>query len=141
MIYKSVDIPINYSSETVRLESTANDVPLTAAFANGSVSFRAVCDPSVTPTVVYNDNEIVPIDGVYTIDNVNKDSVINVTASGMSSAQNHAPGVGLNGEDLTTYNADVFTKNIWEGDTVYHEAVMFANTSDGIKHHKPLVSR
>ena len=132
MIYKSVDIPINYSSETVRLESTANDVPLTAAFADGSVSFRAVCDPSVTPTVVYNDNEIVPIDGVYTIDNVNKDSVINVTASGMSTAQNHAPGVGLNGEDLTTYNADVFTKNIWEGDTVYHEAVMFANTSDGI---------
>ncbi len=32
---------------------------------------------------------------------------------------------------LSKYNSEVFMKPIWSGDTVYHEAVMFADTADG----------
>ena len=32
---------------------------------------------------------------------------------------------------LNKYDSDIFMKPIWEGDTVYHEAVMFVDSADG----------
>ncbi len=33
--------------------------------------------------------------------------------------------------NLSEYNSEVFMQPIWSGNTVYHEAVMFADTADG----------
>ncbi|MBE6761922.1 MAG: hypothetical protein E7551_06505 [Ruminococcaceae bacterium] len=130
MVRKTLNVPVNYSTEAVRLEPANANKPLTAAIQGDTVSFKAVCDASVTPTVKYGDTQLTPVDGVYTI-TVTADDELTVTAEGVTDAQNHAPGVGLNGEDLTKYDADVFSKPVWEGDTVYHEAVMFVNSYDG----------
>ena len=130
LVYKTIDIPVNYSNEAVRLEPANANKPLTAAIQGDTVEFKAVCDASVIPTVKYGENELTPVDGIYTI-TVTADDELTVTTEGVTAAQNHVPGVGLKGEDLTTYNADVFSTPVWEGDTVYHEAVMFVNSSDG----------
>lgn len=130
MVYKTINIPINYATEAVRLEPANPQKPLTAAIQGDTLNFKAMCDASVTPTVKYGEKVIAPTDSVYSI-TVNATDALTVTAEGLTSAQNHAPGVGLNGENLTNYNADVFDKAPWEGDTVYHEAVMFVNSMDG----------
>ena len=130
MIYKTIDIPINYSNEAVRLEPVNAAKPLTAAIQGDTVEFKALCDASVTPTIKYGENVLNSVDGVYSI-TVTADDALTVTTEGVTAAQNHAPGVGLNGENLTKYDADVFMNKIWEGDTVYHEAVMFVNSVDG----------
>lgn len=131
MIFKTVNIPITYQNETVRLVTTADSDPFTAARINNTVTFRAECDSTVTPTVQYGDTVLTADEnGLYTV-TVTESDAITVTTTGQTSAQDHAPGVGLNGEDLTKYDPDVFMTDIWECQTVYHEAVMFADTSDG----------
>ena len=131
MIYKTVNIPVNYSTEAIRLESTNQNKPLSAVMFGDSVSFKALMDSSVTATITYGDKVLTPENGIYTIDRVNSTDELKVVASGVSAAQNHAPGVGLGGEDLTKYDSDLYMNKVWEGDTVYHEAVMFVNSSDG----------
>ena len=130
MIYNTVNIPIEYSTEAVRLETTNAATSLNSAVVGDAISFKAVCDSSVTPTVTYGGTTLTPVDGVYTI-TVASNKALVVTATGMTDAQNHAPGVGLDGEDLTKYDSNVYMNKVWEGDTVYHEAVMFVNSSDG----------
>ncbi len=130
MIYKTIDIPVNYSNEAVRLEPVNASKPLTAAIQGDTVEFKALCDASVTPTIKYGENVLNSVDGVYSI-TVTADDELTVTTEGVTAAQNHAPGVGLGGENLTKYDADVFMNKIWESDTVYHEAVMFVNSVDG----------
>ena len=130
MIYNTVNIPIEYSTEAVRLEPTNAATSLNSAVVGDAISFKAVCDSSVTPNVTYGGTTLTPVDGVYTI-TVASNKALVVTATGMTDAQNHAPGVGLGGEDLTKYDSNVYMNKVWEGDTVYHEAVMFVNSSDG----------
>ena len=130
MIYKTIDIPVNYSNEAVRLEPVNAAKPLTAAIQGDTVEFKALCDASVTPTVKYGETVLDSVDGVYSI-TVTADDELTVTTEGVTAAQNHAPGVGLGGENLTKYDADIFMNKIWESDTVYHEAVMFVNSVDG----------
>ena len=128
-VIKTVNIPVEYTTEAVRLEPlNGNNTFANAIFAS-ELSFKAVCDSSVTPTVYYGEKVVTPVDGIYTI--TVADETLRVEATGMTAAQNHAPGVGLNGEDLTKYDADLFLENIWEGDTIYHESVMFTDSLDG----------
>ena len=132
MIFKTENIPVNYANEAVRLVTENDSDPFNAARVGNQVTFRAQCDSTVNPTVTYGENVVEPdVSGIYTI-TVVKGSSISVTTDGQSEAQNHAPGVGMNGEDLTKYDPDVYMNKIWEGNTVYHEPVMFAQSSDGI---------
>ena len=131
IVYKTINIPINYSNEAVRLESVNPNKPLSAAILEEKLEFKALCDSSVTPIVKYGTNVLAAKNGIYTII-VTEDDTLTVTTEGTTEAQNHLPNLGLNGEDLTTYNEEVFSNKIWQGDTIYHEAVMFANSSDGI---------
>lgn len=126
VIERRINVPVSYQNETVRLVPANPDKPLTSAVVGDTLGFKAEYDDSITPSIVYDDATITPdANGIYTI--VVKDlAKISVTSTGQTAAQNHAPGVGLNGEDLTTYNQEVYSAPIWEGDTVYHEAVMFA---------------
>ena len=131
MIFKTENIPVNYTNEAVRLVTENDSDPFNAARVGNEVTFRAQCDSTVTPTVTYGGVPVNPVDGLYTI-TVVRGSSISVTTTGQTAAQNHAPGVGLNREDLTKYDPDVYMNKIWEGTTVYHEPVMFAQSSDGI---------
>ena len=131
MIFKTENIPVNYTNEAVRLVTENDSNPFNAARVGNQVTFRAQCDSTVTPTVTYGEDVVTPVDGLYTI-TVVKGNSISVTTTGQTAAQTHAPGVGVNGEDLTKYDPDVYMNKIWEGTTVYHEPVMFAQSSDGI---------
>ncbi len=126
VLYRSVNIPISYETEAVRISPVNAKKLLTDAMVGDTVSFKAECDETVTPTITY-DGETLTTDsnGYYSIE-IKDDASLSVTSTGQTAAQSHAPGVGLNGEDLTTYNQEVYSSPIWEGDTVYHEAVMFA---------------
>lgn len=130
MIFKTENISVNYENEAVRLVTENDSDPFKAARVGSQVTFRAECDSTVTPTVKYGNDVLTPVDGIYTI-TVVKGSSISVTTGGQTAAQTHAPGVGLNGEDLTKFDPDVYMNKIWEGNTVYHEPVMFAKSSDG----------
>lgn len=128
-----------YSNEAARVEA-ATGYSLETAAVGSELKFTVAKDDSVSATVTYAGAAVTPdADGVYTVV-VQEDAKLSVTTTGQSAAQTHAPGVGLNGEDLTTYNADVHTSPVWQGDTVYQEAVMFYNTSDGyVKTEKSLL--
>lgn len=130
MIFKTENISVNYENEAVRLVTENDSDPFKAARVGSQVTFRAECDSTVTPTVKYGNDVLTPVDGIYTI-TVVKGKSISVTTGGQTAAQTHAPGVGLNGEDLTKFDPDVYMNKIWEGNTVYHEPVMFAQSSDG----------
>lgn len=109
-------ISIQYQTEAVRL-----------VFAEDGNTFTAEHSATVAPTITYNDTVITPdASGVYTLPAIRETDQLTVSATGMAAGQNHAPGVGLSGEDLTSYNPDLFSHPVWEGDTVYHEAVMFS---------------
>ncbi len=123
-------IKIEYLNEAVRLESIG-EKSFENLSLNEVISFKALCDNKVTPIIKYNGCEVKATDFIYTI-TVTENGVLTVDALGLTVGQNHKVGVGLNGEDLTAYNPEVFMKPVWEGDTVYHEAVMFADSADGI---------
>lgn len=130
-LYRSVNVPISYQTEAVRISPSNDKKSLTSAMVGDTVAFYAECDETVTPTVTYGDQTLtVDANGLYSIV-VTDDDTLSVTSIGQTDAQNHAPGVGLDGKDLTKYDDDVFMNKVWQGDTVYHEAVMFVNSSDG----------
>ena len=139
VIYKTHEVAVNYTNETVRLEETDEKNPISNALVGKPLTFKALCDKDVVPTVKYGETVLTPSDGIYTIDSVNQTDELTVTTTGQTEAQDHEIGVGVNGEDLTKYNCadgtvneDVVYSPYWEGDTVYHEAVMFTNSEDGI---------
>jgi hypothetical protein len=127
---KIINLSVSYLTEAIRLEPIDEANSFSEAVIGEALHFVAACDKNVTPIVTYDNEAVLPINGVYTI-TVREGAKLSVNAKGITPALTHLPGVGLNGEDLTSYNQEVFMKNIWEGDTVYHEAVMFANTTDG----------
>lgn len=119
-----------YITEAVRLEFIG-DIAFDSVKTGDNIHFRALCDSSVTPVIEYNGEKITAKNSVYTV-SVVENGVLTVDAVGMTDCQNHKAGVGLGGEDLTSYNHDLFMKPFYEGDTVYHEAVMFSDSADGI---------
>ncbi len=109
-------ISVNYKTEAVRL-----------IFSEDGNTFTAEHDQTVTPTISCNGTPLVCDEsGIYTLPKMSENEILTVSAVGISDAQNHAPGVGLLGEDLTTYNPELFSHPIWAGEISYHEAVMFA---------------
>lgn len=121
---------ISYSTEAVRLEAIG-EINFENAKANDKLSFKALCGKAVMPVISYCGKKIAVKDGIYTV-TVCENALLTVDAENLPKGLMHKVGVGLNGEDLTCYNDEVFMKNVWEGDTVYHEAVMFSNSADGI---------
>ncbi len=123
-------IKIEYLNEAVRLERIDGD-GFENLFENQEISFEALCYSKITPIVFYNGKEVVCEKDFYTV-KVVKNGVLTVDAKSLPKGLRHKVGVGLNSENLTEYNPEVFMKPVWEGDTVYHEAVMFADSADGI---------
>lgn len=65
--------------------------------------------------------------GVYTV-TVPETMEISLNISGTYSDSLPAAGKGKNGETLDGYDEEIAMKEIWYGDTVYHESVLFYNS-------------
>ena len=65
--------------------------------------------------------------GVYTV-TVPETMEITLNISGTYSDSLPAAGKGKNGETLDSYDEETAMKEIWYGDTVYHESVLFYNS-------------
>ena len=61
----------------------------------------------------------------------NGSSELSVETSNNPYLQKHEAGKTVDGKDLTAYREEVHQSSIWQGNTVYHESVMFYNSSDG----------
>ena len=96
-------------------------------------SFTVITEPDITTPAVSVAGEALTADekGVYSfIPTAN--STIKIDC-GAADEGKPAHGKDYEGRDLTKYNADVYLKNIWEGDTVYHETAMFMTGKDTVK--------
>ena len=99
---------------------------------NQEYSFKVIAEPGATPTVSVG-GEVLTADanGVYTFIPTG-DTEIKIDCGAMDEGK-PAHGKDYEGRDLTKYNRDVYLENIWEGDTVYHETVLFLKDKDTAK--------
>lgn len=70
--------------------------------------------------------------GVYAV-TVTETMKISINISGIYSDSLPAAGKGKNGETLDSYDKETAMKEIWYGDTVYHESVLFYDSDIGGK--------
>lgn len=127
-----MQLTVEYKDETVRLTDLEGNDLNAEVTVQQSLQFKALCANGVTPVVKAGSATLTADEnGVYSYEVGESNFTLAVLGSGMTAAQNHAVGVGLNGEDLTTYNAEVFSAPLWQGSTSYQEAAMFFNTIDG----------
>ncbi|MBR3594138.1 MAG: hypothetical protein IKL44_05640, partial [Clostridia bacterium] len=90
--------------------------------ATGSeYSFTLDKAAGTTATVVHNDSAVVAVDGVYTI---TLDSANDIIVSLDNDDEYPEAGKDFEGNSLTAYNHDLYTKNIWDGEIVYHETAL-----------------
>ena len=131
-VQPKAQLTVEYKDETVRLTDLEGNDLNAEVTVQQSLRFKALCANGVTPVVKAGSATLTADEnGVYSYEVGESNFTLTVSGSGMTPAQNHAVGVGLNGEDLTTYNAEVFSAPIWQGSTSYQEAAMFFNTIDG----------
>lgn len=131
-VQPKVQLTVEYKDETVRLTDLEGNDLNAEVTVQQSLQFKALCANGVTPVVKAGSATLTADEnGVYSYEVGESNFTLTVSGSGMTAAQNHAVGVGLNGEDLTTYNAEVFSAPLWQGSTSYQEAAMFFNTIDG----------
>lgn len=91
---------------------------------NQEYSFKVISEPDTTPVVSVG-GEVLTADenGVYTFLPTG-DTEIKIDC-GAADEGKPAHGKDYEGRDLTKYNPEVYLTNLWEGDTVYHESVLF----------------
>lgn len=95
-------------------------------------SFKVISEPDTTPVVSVGGEEIIPDEiGIYSFMPTG-DTEITIDC-GAADEGKLAHGKDYEGRDLTKYNSDVYLKNIWQGDTVYHETAMFLKGKDTVK--------
>ena len=94
-------------------------------------SFEVITEPGLTPTVYIN-NEGITADenGIYTVVPT-KNLSIKIDCN--DNEVRPMNGKDYEGNDLTKYNRDLYLKSFDEGETVYHESVMFYEGRDTAK--------
>ncbi len=126
----SVDLSttVNYCDETVKLKAL-DGYDMSAAVENAAFCFKACHDEDITPVITYGGETVTPVKGIYTVI-PDADKTLEVDGTGdLSEVRDHAVGTYDN-KTLTQYSADTASVAIWEGETVYHESVMFYDTTD-----------
>ncbi len=116
--------------------STASSVELITAtpdtiFPGDKVKFKVFTADNLTPKVEVNANIINPDEnGDYSFV-ADKKVEIKVKCDGDDKRRD--ANIDKEGNDLSRYNADIAALPIWEGDTVYHENLLFVPGRDTAK--------
>ena len=102
------------------VNGSANDYVI----AGEEYFFKVISEPGTTPVVSVSDTVLTPdASGVYSFIPTGV-SEIKIDC-GVADKGKPLSGKDMNGNDLTKYNRDIYLKSFVEGDTVYHESVMF----------------
>lgn len=122
---------VNIESKNNATILPVNNSNIDFAIEKVEYSFKVITEPGLTPTVSF-DNEVINADenGVYTVvptENMN----IKIDCNDNEVRPMH--GKDYQGNDLTKYDRDLYLKSFDEGDTVYHESVMFYEGRDTAK--------
>lgn len=120
MPYKQCNIKVN-------TKTSSSVTPVYGTFDSAAlgeeVAFRVVTEPGLTPTVTVNGVTVTADStGVYSFVAV-ADNVIQVVCDGDETRRDAA--LDKDGNDLSSYQRDLYLTPVWEGDTVYHEPVLF----------------
>ena len=108
----------------------------TVAIGN-TYSFTLQHAEGLVPTVTYSGSAVEAVDGVYS---VVLDGSKEIAVSMSNDDSYPEPGKDMDGNSLTEYNNALYTKPVWEGDTVYHENAVFYTDRDAIKLTYPIDS-
>lgn len=123
-------VTVKYLDEGARLTTVAG-TPFAESFLGATTEFTVEKAQSAAVTVQYGGKELTPNEkGIYSVKN-NGSSELSVETSNNPYLQKHEAGKTVDGKDLTAYREEVHQSSIWQGNTVYHESVMFYNSSDG----------
>ena len=123
-------VTVKYLDEGARLTTVAG-TPFAESFLGATTEFTVEKAQSAAVTVQYGGKELTPNEkGIYSMKN-NGSSELSVETSNNPYLQKHEAGKTVDGKDLTAYREEVHQSSIWQGNTVYHESVMFYNSSDG----------
>lgn len=120
MPYKQCNIKVN-------TKTSSSVTPVYGSFDSAAlgeeVAFRVVTEPGLTPTVTVNGATVTADStGVYSFVAV-ADNVIQVVCDGDETRRDSA--LDKDGNDLSSYQRNLYLTPVWEGDTVYHEPVLF----------------
>lgn len=127
-------LPVNicYLDEGARA-TTVSGTPLNESYPGAITEFTVEKAAAATAKVCYGGKPLTPNEnGVFTLKN-DGSSELSIETSGNPLLQKHPAGQTVDGRDLTAYNEEIHQSSIWQGNTVYHESVMFYNSSDGRK--------
>ena len=123
-------VTVKYLDEGARLTTVAG-TPFAESYLGATTEFTVEKAQSAAVTVQYGGKALTPNEkGIYTVKN-NGSSELSVETSNNPYLQKHEAGKTVDGKDLTAYREEVHQSSIWQGNTVYHESVMFYNSSDG----------
>ena len=129
-LLKITPIAVKYLDEGARLTTVAG-TPFAESFLGATTEFTVEKGQGAAVTVQYGGKTLTPNEkGIYTVKN-NGTSELSVETFNNPYLQKHEAGKTLDGKDLTAYREEVHQSSIWQGNTVYHESVMFYNSSDG----------
>ena len=130
-----VIMPYQQCNITVDVKTSSSVTPVYGSFETAAlgdeVAFRVVTEPGLTPTVTVNGTAVTADStGVYSFVTV-ADNVIQVVCDGDEARRDAA--LDKDGNDLSSYQRDLYLTPVWEGDTVYHEPVLFYTGRDTAK--------
>ena len=124
MVTPAEKFELTLDATNVATIEPVNGNAMSYVIKNQEYSFKVITEPGATPTVSVG-GEVLTADanGVYSFIPTG-DTEIKIDCGAMDEGRpDH--GKDYEGRDLTKYNPDVYLTNLWEGDTVYHETVLF----------------
>lgn len=129
-------MPVDIVDVNIQSKNNATIIPVNGsaidfAIENSEYAFKVVTEPGLTPTVSIDGNAITADEnGIYTVIPTGD---LNIEINCNDDEVRPMNGKDYEGNDLTKYNRDLYLKSFDEGDTVYHESVMFYEGRDTAK--------
>ena len=129
-------MPVDILDVNIQSKNNATIVPVNGsaidfAILNNEYAFKVVTEPGLTPTVSIDDNIIASDEnGIYSVVPTGD---LNIKIDCNDNEVRPMHGKDYEGNDLTKYNRELYLKSFDEGDTVYHESVMFYEGRDTAK--------
>ena len=127
ILREKADYSVTSNKESARIDYV--NVTADTIYVSDDIGFTVKkTDTRDTVEVKVNGDVLTPdASGVYTV-TVPETMEISLNISGTYSDNLPLAGKGKNGETLDSYDEETAMKEIWYGDTVYHESVLFYNS-------------